>query len=339
MKKDSILLNLPNESTEPSEQTLRAPNDSMPLKKNSKQIQAFLESNSYRTRIDWEMILLFARKYAGQSFRVNFEINPEDGITASDFAQWLEGGFSSGDIVDWNGKPAIIGISHFKTPTIAYYLSDDKLSSSNIKTPSGGLKMASTSMSEIFKAAMLKEHLQFNWESLTLTKRYIPKINQRVIFHGNDIEGLGVVRKVDIKTAEVELYCYYIYDTGQIGFSMHEKGIVNLNDFSFEPMDNSQDRQTDKNGIACQRRLNRELNRFGKTWNERMHRIEPVKMMAEIGSPYWYINDKLMVTKGLEKGSFVCRQRYNAGNYFLDESEALTVLMELKELIRDRLAL
>lgn len=323
---------------EASEQPMEDPNGSLSIKKNSKQIQAFLESNSYRTRIDWEMILLFARKYAGQSFRVNFEINPESGITASDFAVWLDSGFSSGDIVEWEGKTAIIGISHFKTPTIAYYLSDDKLSSSNIKTPTEGLKMASALMSEKFRVAMLGEHLQFNWESLTLTKRYIPKTNQRVIFHGNNIDGLGVVRSVDKKTGEVELYCYYIYDTDQIGYSMHEKGIVNLNEFSFEPMDNSKDRLTDMNGIACQRRLNRELNRYGKTWNERMHRIEPMKMMADAGKPYWYINDKFMVAKALEKGSYVCRQRFNAGNYFLDESDALTVLMELKELIRDKLA-
>lgn len=300
------------------------------------QIQSFLANNSYRSSADWEMIASFCRDKT--DFNVNAEINPEDGISASDFIEWFEHGFGASDIVEKDGEILMLGISRFKASQSVAKLSDDKILIQDLKVATDGLKIAPEANVLDFFDSMFQQGLQFSWKEMKLIEKFVPEINQRIIFHGKGVKGLGVVRDVDRVTGEVELYCYYVYDTKACGFSMHEKGIVNLQDFWFEPMDNGDKRQSSLNGISCQRRLNRELSRYGKIWNERLHRIEPLVMQVPVGEKYWYINDKMVLTQDIEKGLQLTRTRANAGNYFRDRAEGLEMLGEWNEMLKDRLA-
>lgn len=300
------------------------------------QIQSFLAENSYRSRTDWEMISAFCKDKT--DFSINVEFNPEEGITASDFIQWYEHGFGAGDIVISDGKISILGKSDFKASTIVGIISDDKLYQTSIKKPVDGFKMPLNDDVVYCRALMLKNKLQFSWKTYSVVDKYIPAKNERVIFHGEGVRGLGVIRSIDVLSGEVDLYCYYIYETKACGYSMQEKGICNLHDYIFEPMDNGDKRQSKLNGISCQRRLNRELERFGKTWNQSRHRVEPIQMQVEHGKKYWYINDELKLVPTLENGLQTAKNRALAGNYFQDASQGTEVLGQVTEIIRNFLA-
>lgn len=306
------------------------------MAKTDLQIQSFLASNSYRSHTDWEMISAFCKDKA--EFTINAEFNPESGITASDFIQWYESGFGSGDIAKHENIIVIIGKCDFKVATIIGKLSDDKILIQHSTIATEGLKTASDDEIRYCRRILLQSKLQFSWKIYDLIEKHIPDINDRVIFHGKGIKGLGVIRSVDQTSGEVELYCYYIYGTKACGFSMHEKGIVNLHDFWFEPMDNGDKRQSKMNGISCQRRLNRELERYGRTWNQARHRVEPLSMRVDIGKRYWYINDKLQLVSDTEKGNQTSTNRLLAGNYFQTNSIGLEVLGQINEVVRDYLA-
>ena len=300
------------------------------------QLQSFLANNSYKTDADWQMISAFCKDKA--EFFINAAIDPKNGITASQFLEWYEHGFGSGDIVLKDGEPMMVGISHFKAATIVARLSDDKILTSDLEIATEGLKMASEGILYDFRDAMFRQGLQFSWKDLKVIEKYIPSVNERIIYHKGSEKGLGVVRDVNFQTGEIELYCYFNYTTKAIGFSMHEKGIVNLQDFWFEPMNNGDKRQSKMNGISCQRRLNSELAKHGKTWNERLHRIEPLTIQVPVGKTYWYISDKMILTQETEKGLQLSRTRANAGNYFRKRAEGLEVLAEWNESLRNKLA-
>lgn len=306
------------------------------MSKTSLQLQDFLANNTYRSEADWAMISAFCKEKA--SFSISANIDAENGISASDFIDWYEHGFGAGDIVLAEDKPVMLGQTRFKAVQSVAILSDDKILTSDIEMPVDGLKMASESIVLDFRDVMFRQGLQFNWKTMSVAEKYVPTVNERVIFHGRDIKGLGVVRDVDFQTGEIELYCYYIYETKACGYNMHEKDIVNLQDFWFEPMSNGDHRQSKMNGIACQRRLNKELSRYGKIWNERQHRIEPLDMKAPTGSAYWYITDKLTLAKAIEKEAQLSHNRALAGNYFKSRTKGLEVLSRWQEVVKEQLA-
>lgn len=306
------------------------------MQKTDLQIQSFLESNAYKSQTDWDMISAFCKDKAEIS--MNIEFDPNNGITASDFIEWYEHGFGAGDILKADGQIAIVGKTNFKTATIIGTLSGDKIIPTDIQTPTEGLEMASEDEIRLFRAIMLRDRQQYSWVDYAIVEKYIPHINERILFHGCGIKGIGVVRAIDVVSGEVELYCYYIYETKQCGYTMHETGICNLHDYLFESIESGGKRVTSMNNITCQRRLNRELERYGKIWNQARHRVEPVNMQVQVGKKYWYITDKFILKQDEEKGLQTSRNRALAGNYFADRMMGIEVMGRLAEVIRDFLA-
>lgn len=284
------------------------------------------------------MIASYCRDKGKKNIRYNAVIDPSEGITASDFLDWAENGFGAGEIVLMDDEPAIIGMTHFKAPTIVAKLSDDKILIQASKIPRNRLKRANLDIVDGFMSKLFANGLQFNWKMLKLTQRYIPSHNEKIIFHGKNIKGLGIVRSINSITGVVSLYCYYTYETRQCGYSMNETGIVNLKDFIFEPMMNDDFRITELDGRSCYHRLQTELGKLGKVWNDRLLRIEPKNLQVPIGEKYWYISDKMSLVQDVEKGRQTSRDRANAGNYFWTRKEAEEILLAWIDELRGRLA-
>lgn len=306
------------------------------MAKSESQIRNFLMGSCFYSRTDWNMIASFCKDKADLDFIVEF--NPENGIKASDFAQWYEDGFGCGDIVEFDGKIGIIGKSDLNAPTIVANLSDDKILISPLQIASERIKMAKNANIDKFNKLMMQERLRFDHKSGSICPRYVPSPDDRVVFEGCGKRGLGVIRDIDHTSGSITLYCYFIYTTNECGYSMHEEGICNLNDYVFEPMNEDDDRLTSANGRACQRRLNTELERYGKRWNQNRHRIEPLEMQVEPGKRYWYINDKMVIVQAYEKNNYLGRERALGGNYFKTAADAAEAREKINDVIRDILA-
>lgn len=306
--------------------------------KNALQLQNFLEHHAFKTEKDYERIAALCEIEVDTRVKLIHTIDPKEGITSLQFNEWLDHGFGCGDICEYDGETVICGFCGLRRSVIASKFSDDKLLISEKKVDQKALKRVSADTEAKCLRIMRLNGLQFDYRTCKLVKRHIPGINERVIFTDGTTKGLGVVKGIDPETGAVDLYCYFLYDSGKCGYSMDERGICDLDSFTFVPMDNSSRNQLSMNGISCRRRLNAELAKHRKTWNEKLHRVEPAKMRVERGERYYFMNDKLAVLSDVEKNTVTSDRRYYAGNYFRTQEQAIEAMGRVRELIRTILA-
>lgn len=308
------------------------------MKKSIIQISSFLANSSFKSDQDLKRILAICQAEDGFSSSINYAIDPENGITLIEFLDWCDNCFGVGDICKIEDTIVICGICTHKCARIVGKLLDDKLVICDIEMPQKALYGVSERERYDFMCVMLSERLQFSFKTLTLIAKYVPQPGERVIFTSPTLSGLGVVKTVHFDTDCVDYFCYYINETERVGYSMNELAVTGLSDVIFEPMNNSALRQTTGNGIYLQRKFNKILGRYGKVWNEKLHRIEPLEVQVPIGQKYYYIDDKMVLRADIEKGKGASKKRSYVGNYFWNIDDAMEFQGRFTAMLRDRLA-
>ena len=296
--------------------------------------------------LDEEMIRGFLNERFGALGKTEvFNTSPDaPKIGAGDFAEWFEKGFGIGDTAIMEGKTVILGDAWLDKYVVAGEERGKCVVPSGYQAKRQELSECDAERHKIFLKRMLCGGLQFSIDEGSLEEKYVPSDGDKVLFHDmtGASKGIGIVRHVSPSEREIELYCYFIYPTKMsakgIGFSMHERSAISMEEFVFEPLggDDTHPRKLDP--VSCMRRLNRELEKYGKVWKDKLRRVEPLNMRAQKGGTYWYINDKLKVVKAVEKDTPTCHMRYLSGNYFIDETAALVIAGEVNDLIRVYLA-
>lgn len=295
------------------------------LMKSETQIQNFLSTQTFKSEADWEMIAIFSKQR-----KCSLSISPtysDTGIDIATFTTWFNNGFASGEVAEYDGNCVILGHCDLNEAHIEATKTAEGFDLSRTVTSISKLSKVSEERSKEVLRGLSEQGLQYERNKELIIKKYMPSINDRIEFYNDSIRGLGVVREIRPADNFIELYCYYIYTNGQIGYSMHETGICTVHEFNFLPMT-----------ISSQRRMNRELEKYGKVWYDKLHRIEPLVVKTEKGGKYWYINDKMHVVQETEKGTPTSQFRYIAGNYFTSREEAHDYMGKFAELLRDRLA-
>ena len=302
--------------------------------KTKRQVIDFFKSNHFATAEDCEMVSLFCQNNCGLTPKDFPTFTTSGSINSQTFIEWYRSGFGVGDIVFEKKTGSYYVVSNSSTTCIQSCAILSNLCKTGKKWKPKNNELDATtlsSVSEIENKAMtisLAEHgYEFDYDKKTLRKKYIPEINERVEFSRGNYIGLGVVRSINPVENSIEFFCYFIYSDKKIGYSMHESGICDVMSFQFNPMT-----------VVAARRLNRELEKYGKVWNDKLHRIEPIDPKVAKGKKYWYISDKMTVVTDREKGTPTSHFRYIAGNYFKSYDEALEYLGKFHELLRDRLA-
>ncbi len=301
--------------------------------KTKKQIISFLRANKFSTKEDSELVALYCQNNCGMTPR-DFPEHKEPGdVNAQTFLEWFKDGFGIGDIaIDEAGCLYMVISSSVDDVSYCAKLSNVEGIGENWIAEDGKLYPKrlghiSEDSQRRYVMSLGMDGYEVDFDDDKLVAKYVPAANERVEFFYGDERGLGVIRSINPSANKVELFCYFDYNQKKVGYSMHEPGICNVYGWHFKPM-----------SIVCQRRLNRELEKFGKLWNEKLHRIEPLNSKVEVGKPYWYISDKMRVVADREKNLATSHQRYLAGNYFSDPKEAMEYLGKFNELLRNRLA-
>lgn len=302
--------------------------------KTKRQVIDFFKSNHFATAEDCEMVSLFCQNNCGLTPKDFPTFTTSGSINSQTFIEWYRSGFGVGDIVFEKKTGSYYVVSNSSTTCIQSCAILSNLCKTGKKWKPKNNELDATtlsSVSEIENKAMTislaEQGYEFDYEKKTLRKKYIPEINERVEFSRGNYIGLGVVRSINPVENSIEFFCYFIYSDKKIGYSMHESGICDVMSFQFNPMT-----------VVAARRLNRELEKYGKVWNDKLHRIEPIDPKVAKGEKYWYISDKMTVVTDREKGTPTSHFRYIAGNYFKGYDEALEYLGKFHELLRDRLA-
>lgn len=289
------------------------------------QVVKFLEQYNFKSEIDWKAISSFCKVELNLNFEKMPVISP-DGISSSSFFSWYENGFGSGDIAWYKGKLVVVGACNLAEAKIEATLDGENIDKKRFSIDISGLSKPSREDIETVNRILTVNEYQFSEQYQQIIQRYIPQTNERVSFHKPGVRGIGVVRSSSKEHNKFELYCYFIYQTKEIGYSMHED-VGPLSEYIFDIMT-----------IPERRRLENRLNTLGKSWNDKMHRVEPINPKAEKGKKYWYITDKMKATSAIEEGKPTSHMRYLGGNYFLTYEECLVNLGRINEILRDFMA-
>lgn len=302
--------------------------------KTKRQVIDFFKSNHFTTAEDCEMVSLFCQNNCGLTPKDFPTFTTPGAINSQTFIEWYRNGFGIGDIVFEKETGSYYVVSNSSIASIQSCAILSNLCKTGKKWKPNSVELNATtlsSVSEIENKAMIislaEQGYEFDYEKKALREKYIPEINERVEFSRGNYIGLGVVRSINPVENSIEFFCYFIYSDKKIGYSMHESGVCDVMSFQFNPMT-----------VVAARRLNRELERYGKVWNDKLHRVEPIDPKVAKGEKYWYISDKMTVVTDREKGTPTSHFRYIAGNYFKSYDEALEYLGKFHELLRDRLA-
>lgn len=302
--------------------------------KTKRQVIDFFKSNHFATAEDCEMVSLFCQNNCGLTPKDFPTVTTPGSINSQTFIEWYRSGFGIGDIVFEEETGSYYVVSNSSTTCIQSCAILSNLCKTGKKWKPKNNELDATTLSNVSEIenkamtiSLAEQGYEFDYEKKTLRKKYIPEINERVEFSRDNYIGLGVVRSINPIENSIEFFCYFIYSDKKIGYSMHESGVCDVMSFQFNPMT-----------VVAARRLNRELEKYGKVWNDKLHRVEPIDPKVAKGEKYWYISDKMTVVTDREKGTPTSHFRYIAGNYFKSYDEALEYLGKFHELLRDRLA-
>lgn len=317
--------------------------------KSQLQVLLLLEQYTPASELDRDMITAFVQKRYNitPSTSIFSSLTASSTINVQSFTQWYESGYTASEIAIHDNSLVILGNCTLTEAKIVGKLGNGTLTTISQTVSTANLSKASDNDTERFLKAMTTANLQYNPSTLSLEAKYVPRSGDKVRFLSYDfkIKGIGIVRAVYEDTQEVELYCYFIYPTKtekeKLGYSMHEKDVVNLYSYIFEPLvEGRKNSFSDEDGISAYRRLKRELEKNGKVWKDklRIQRVEPINLKQKKGGKYCYIDDKLTVVQTIDKWTPTSQKRYLSGNYFPDHLHAVKMLGKINEMIRDYLA-
>lgn len=296
--------------------------------KNEQQVIGLLDRRGCKSINDWEVIQLFCQKHKVILRFFQPGIEPELGISLPQFIEWYDNGFGDGDIVGYKDGYAVITMAGLKECNISGYYWGNVWVIDEGTYPYEKFQKLDTERQAQIDTKLSMIGTEYSYGKCDMMPKYTPKPNDRVKFYNIYHSGLGIVRSIDVENNEVELYCYYMYNEKTLGYNMHEGDVITYHEYHFEPM-----------SIPMMRRLNSELEKVGKVWYDKLHRIEPLQVKAPKGGKYWYINDKMKLVEDIEKGTPTSNFRYIAGNYFLDYKEGLDYLGRFCDILKDRLAM
>lgn len=312
--------------------------------KTQSQTELFLSHYTFRTPLDAEMILSFCQKKYGHPIKITETTleSPKTTLDAQSFLQWYENGVAATKTAKNGNSLVFVVDTDLENAQICAQITSEGFETCSYTLPFSLLTLCTSSEESRMLSELHSHSLQYDWQTHSLIRKYIPEEGDKILWHSHDksASGVGVVRGIDPETNEIELYCYFQYPTksqkGILGCSGHEKGIINLTDHIIEPMMKN---SSDRNGVCCIRRLRSELKKVGKVWNDRLKRIEPlVPVKVAKGKPYWYISDKMKIVQEMEKDTPTSQFRYIAGNYFTTYKGALEVLARFQDILKDHLA-
>ena len=294
-------------------------------------MKEFLKNAKYQSKLDFSMIHgIYVRRLPTPS---NYY---PDGLTVESFKKWINEGYGCCDVVNHNGDLCIVKTWNEKTTNVCFTIkgaNTEIIDEKEHELLNEELKPANEYETGIVYGYLRSNNLEFFNPFPCVAEKYLPKSNDIVEFHkyDSDINGVGVVRMV-IPNGNVTMYCLYFYpnkdnENGEVIYNMHYE-LGNINEYSFCTVDTS----------SYQRKnLETKLNSVNKSWNHPLRRIEPCDLRCERGGEYYYINDKLVVTKDTDQYTALSNKRFNAGNYYRKIEDALRIQTKIAEMYREYL--
>lgn len=257
---------------------------------------------------DWVNVLQHSRSIY-PTIKLHRAIKPIYKSTFFDWLAWMDNGFGSGDIVCYGKTMGVVSQSvPGHTILSAYCDYEGNLIVKDMEVQAERLSLADDSKRQTFNKLLLDKGLEFSVKMGKPVPLYTPQKYSYVTFF--DGTGVGMYLRSDD-------YRHYfvaaVYDN-----KLH--------------MDCSIDRHC----TVLQLAENKQINLLHKTtaahgWTFNGRACQFTRTPAKgTQNAYWYISDRWVIVADKDNGSEKHKERFEAGNYFLDFAEATTFVKEMK---------
>ena len=258
---------------------------------------------------EWKTILEFCKlKYGGGS--IHRPQNPIYESSYSQFTDWFDNGYGSGDIVVYNGNPCIVSDENPDGVVICVMVDNGSISTEKIIVGHNDVCPANDNEAGMLMAALRNSGFRYSDGLSRLVKIYRPLQYERVGVFINGEWHNGIFDGFDGNNVKLVFHI----DNGKLVYG--HNGACDI-------------RRISKDGIN---EIDNVLTVNGLMWNHRTHHVEPIAKRAKKGDTYWYISDKFTIVNGRDNYNLVHNSRFKRGNYFVNYKNALDFLIRIMEI-------
>ena len=264
--------------------------------------------------VDWQRVLDYCKKHYGSG--VHRAQKPISNSTYEQFIEWIDNGYASGDIVNVGKVVGIIGDDTPEQTYLAAYLKDDRIIQEKLDVSHDSIRKAPKRERQRFLMAMDAESLSFNERlAKVVAKKEIP-IFERIGFECKGKTYYGIADKLE----DGMISFVFVVENRKL-FKSVKFSSCDLSCFPIK-----------KKGID---EIDSALAENGLRWNFNKRVLEERPKRVKVGETYWYINDRLKIVSGREDGKKTAAERLEAGNYFVNFSQAISAAIKIKDYLKD----
>ncbi len=265
---------------------------------------------------DWQEVLAYCReRFKGG--KIHKSMNPVSTSTFQQFLSWIDNGYGAGDYVAYGNTMGIVKSSTPSGVVLAAYCDYEGNLIVNNMPVLHPERLAPLDEERIrkFKRLMYDAGKEFYVRSNIVSELYTPKKYFYVTF--DDGQSIEPCVGMFLKSEDCKYYFVALLRNNKIELN----ACVNS---EYTPL-----KQAEETDI---KRLHQAASDAGLSYNERTHQF--IKNQKRGGNNvYHYLNEKFEIVSDRDNGSSKHTQRYEAGNYFVDYTEAL---MFQKDVLRLR---
>lgn len=271
---------------------------------------------------DWQMILAYCReRFKGG--KIHKALYPIGQSTYDQFLDWIDNGFGSGDMVGYGKTMGIVKNCVPERIELAAYCDYEGnliVKDMVVMEPQRIYPLERERCVE-FRKLMTNKGIDFSVRLGKTCELYIPKENYYVTL-GDDSGG----------KSDVGMYLE------SDGCSHHFMAFLSKGELKMDcwvkaectPLRQASDKDI--------QRLHHATAKAGWSFNERTKKFVKLAQKKR-NNHYWYLNDRFEIVSDVDNGTKKHSERYDAGNYFSDQTEALMFMKAVKAMVEKERAL
>ena len=268
---------------------------------------------------DWSKVLDFCRNLFGGG-NIHKSMRPKSDSTYEQFLNWIECGFGSGDMICYGNTMGIISSSTPDNTTLAAYCDfDGNLIVKEMKVLDvDRLKLLDSDRCSELNKLMYQDGFEYDVRLGKAIELYIPQKYFYVTLNNNSnkYNDVGMYLESD-------------------GCNHHFLAYLTGNELKMDCWINADYTPFKKAKDSDIKRLHSAASHAGWSFNERTKQFIKLKKKNR-NNHYWYMNDRFEILSDIDNGAKKHTDRYNIGNYFVDQTEALLFLREVMDLVEKK---
>lgn len=269
------------------------------------------------TEDDWQQVLSYCRShYKGGAIHIAKRAKIQS--TYQQFLDWVENGYGAGDIVGYGNTMGVVQSATPAGMTLAAYCDfEGNLINQPMKVlHPERIKPLNEDQKTLFKKMMYENGLEFYVRSAMIDGVYTPKKNYYVLY--NDGQSTSPKVAMYLETVDNKYHFAALLDGKQIKIDCWA-------DTNYTPLKQA--------SVVDIRRLMMAASKKGWRYNERLQCFVRADKRGR-GNMYWYLTDRFEIAKDIDDGTQKHKDRYDAGNYFIDYTAAILFMQEVQKIRR-----